>query len=165
MANTFKIKLDFPSDAELDRMFAAVPKLEKYQVGDKVTAAGAQVVAKRAKQTTPRGQQADKDKWSQKTKQKRQGEMPLWKAIRVVTRKYGNGKGYSVVGPKWPEGNKAYLFTAPHGRNIVLWGRRTGRVAQYVRNWIVRSFDETKSAQLTAIKAKLTELMDRVMRG
>lgn len=159
------IKLGFPSDQQLDRMFDAVPKLEKYQVGDKVTAAGATVITKRAKELTPRGERSDKDKWSAKTKQRRSGEMPLWKTIRMVTRKYGEGRGYSVVGPKWPEGNKAYVFTARHGRHIVLWGRRSGRVAQYVRNWIVQSFDQTKSQQLSAMKAKLQELMDKVMRG
>jgi hypothetical protein len=88
----------------------------------------------------------------------------------------------AVIGPRWPKGNKAYFNTSPKGNAGHRWGKagqqyqrtRNGRTETYtaiaakprsqIRNWIVQAFDETKSQQLAAMKAKLTELTDKMMR-
>lgn len=179
MANALELKVLFPSDAELAAMFGTVPKLEYYQVLDKAIEAGAKVVAARAKQLAPRSTKSDRDKRSAKQKQKADWDYPLWKTIKYKVKRYGGVRGFGVVGPSWPRGNKAYFNTSPKGNKGHHWGyagaqypRRNGtihtagpaRVRAQVRNWIVESFDETRPQQLDAIKATVTALLDKVMR-
>lgn len=172
MTNKLDIKMNLPTDADLERMFDMVSKLEKYKVTDKVVEAGTAVVVKRARELAPRSTPQDRAKRSEnqrngKTKSgdKIDWNYPLWKTIKRVIRKYNGRYGIGIVGPEWPKGNKAYFNTSPKGRKQVLWGKVTGRTVAQIRNWIVQAFDETKPAQLSAMKAKLTELMDKVMRG
>jgi hypothetical protein len=164
MANKLDIKLNLPSDAELKRMFDMVPKLDQYKVGDQVVTAGTQPIVKRARELAPRGNKADRAKRSKKQRDKADWEYPLWKTIKRVIRKYQRYTN-GVVGPEWPKGNKAYFNTSPNGRRVFLWGKATGKVAVQVRNWIVQAFDETKPQQLAAMKAKLTTLIDKLMRN
>lgn len=187
MSNKLDIKLKLPTDAELERMFHMVPKLEKFKVTDQVVNAGTAVVVKRARALAPRSKPEDRKK---RSKSQRDGltkggdridwDYPLWKTIKRVIRKYNSRYGVGIVGPEWPKGNKAYFNTSPKGNKGHLWGyagkaypRRDGkthvaaspRARAQIRNWIVQAFDETRPAQLSAMKAKLTELMDKVMRG
>lgn len=161
--NNLDFKMQLPSDAELEQMFNMVPKMERYKVSDKTVEAGAAVVVKRARELTPRNKTPGKR--SKNQQQKADWNYPLWKTIARVIRKYNNRYGLAVIGPSWPKGNKAYFNTSPKGRREVLWGKVTGRVVRQVRNWIVQAFDETKSQQLAAMKAKLTELTDKLMRN
>lgn len=171
MANSIDIKLELPTDAELAAMFDAVPVLERYKVGDKVTRAGGAVIVKRARQLAPRSDRTGSVKrWSKKMYEdggtggtpRKQNEMPLWKTIAQVVRTYGKGQAFTVVGPKWPEGSKAYFNTGPDGRRKFLWGKDTETTVPAIRNWIVQAFDETKDRQLSAMKAKLKTLMDEI---
>lgn len=159
-----KLKNNLPTDRALKRIFDAVPILERHEVSDKTVAVAAKIVVARAKQLTPRGNEEDRRKRSASQRSKADWNYPLWKTTAYVTRKYGNAAGLAVIGTRWPKGNKAYFFTSPKGRRQVLWGRRTGRVIAQVRNWIVQAFDETKSAQISAMKNKLKELMDDIWR-
>lgn len=170
MANRVDIKMDIPSDAELKRMFDAVPLLHRHQVFDKTLRAGSRPVVTRAKQLAPRSSATGTtDKWSAKMlvdggtggTPRSKGETPLWKTIAQVVRKYTTA-GVAVVGPKWPEGNKAYFNTGPNGRRQFFWGTDTGLVVAQIRNWIVQAFDETKAAQLSAMKKKLQQLMREI---
>lgn len=165
MANKLDIKIEMPNDAELNRMFDAVPQLERYRVLDQVVRAGAIPVRKRARQLAPRSTKADRDKRSKNQRSEADWDYPLWKTVKYVVRKYGKRIGIAVVGPEWPGGNKAYFNTSPSGREQVLWGRRTGRTIPQIRNWIVQAFDETKPQQLAAMKAKLRTLLDRILKG
>lgn len=163
-----RMKLDMtgmPTDGELNRMFDAVPALERYQVGDKTVRAGSSPVVKRARQLAPRATQKDRDKRARKQKSEANWNIPLHKTIARVVRKYRQARAFAVIGPKHPEGNKAHFNTSPSGRRQVLWGRRTGKVVAQIRNWIVQAFDETKPQQLNAMKSKLQSLMDQVWKG
>lgn len=164
MTNKLDLKFKLPTDAELTKMFDMTPKLERFKVEDQVVRAGIAPIVKRAQQLAPRGNDIDRKKRSKSQRAKADWDYPLWKTIKHVIRKYQRYTA-GVVGPEWPKGNKAYFNTSPNGRRVYYWGKPAGRVAQTVRNWIVQAFDETKSAQLTAMKAKLTVLMDKVMRG
>lgn len=168
--NGIDIKMTLPSDAELKRLFNAVPLLERNKVFDATLRAGGNEIAKRARQLAPRSSKTGSaKKWSKKMlvdggtggTPRSKAEKPLWKTIALVVRKYGTG-GVSVVGPKWPEGNKAYFNTSPSGRKQVLWGTRTGRAVVPIRNWIVQAFDETKQLQLSAMKKKLRQKMQEI---
>lgn len=159
--NGIDISHNLPSDAELDRMFNAVPILDRHKVADKVLRAGAKPIVKRAQQLAPRSTQEDRDKRTDAQRSSADWDYPLWKTIKHVVRKYRTG-GFAAIGPEWPKGNKAYFNTSPKGRKQVLWGRVTGRVIPQVRNWIVQAFDETKSQQLGAIKAKLKTVLDDI---
>lgn len=163
MSNKLDLKFNLPTDADLERMFNMVPKLERFKVTDQVVKAGTAPIVKRARELAPR--QKGKNKRSKSQRAKADWDYPLWKTIKRVIRKYNSRYGIGIVGPEWPKGNKAYFNTSPKGRREVLWGKPTGRTVAQIRNWIVQAFDETKPAQLSAMKAKLTELMDKVMRG
>jgi hypothetical protein len=163
VANRIDLNMDkMPTDAELKRMFDAVPILEQYKVSDKVVRAGSAPIVTRARQLAPRSTPEDRAKRSKKQRAAADWDHPLWKTIKRVVRKYKNARGIAVVGPEWPKGNKAYFNTSPRGRRQVLWGRSTGRTIAQVRNWIVQAFDETKPQQLAAMKAKLKTLMREI---
>lgn len=157
-------KMDFPTDEELNHMFDAVPKLEKFKVLDKAIRPAADIVVKRARALAPRSTEADRAKRSKSQRDKADWNYPLWKTIKRVVRKYQNRYGVAVIGPEWPRGNKAYFNTSPKGRKQVLWGKRTGRIVPQIRDWIVQAFDETKPQQLASIKEELTKLTDQMMR-
>ena len=165
MANKLDIKLQLPTDADLERMFNMVPKLERFQVGDQVVRAGTQPIVKRAQALAPRSANTGTSKKRSKSqREKADWDYPLWKTIKRVIRKYQRYTN-GVVGPEWPKGNKAYFNTSPKGRKVFYWGKNANKTAAQVRNWIVQAFDETRAQQLAAMKAKLTELMDKVFRG
>jgi hypothetical protein len=189
MLNSVDFKMSFPTDEQLNKMFDAVPKLERFKVLDKTVDAAAAIVVKRAQALAPRSKESDRKKRSKKQFIAADGESkidwnyPLWKTIGKVIRKYANRYGLAVIGPRWPKGNKAYFNTSPKGNAGHRWGRagqqyqrtRNGKTETYtampakpraqVRNWIVQAFDETKPQQLAAMKAKLTELTDQMMRS
>ena len=165
MANKLDIKINLPTDAELDRMFDMVPKLERYKVGDEVIKAGTAPIVKRARELAPRSSKTGTaKKRSRKQINAANWNIPLWKTIKRVVRKYQKGT-LGVVGPEWPSGNKAYFNTSPKGRRQVLWGKATGKIVAQIRNWIVQAFDETKAEQLAAMKSKLKEKVDQMMKG
>lgn len=166
MSNKLDIKLKMPTDAELMRMFDMVPKLEKYKVVDYAVQAASGPVVKRARELAPRSSVTGTAKKRSKSQRDRADfAYPLWKTIKRVIRKYSNRYGMAIIGPEWPKGNKAYFNTSPKGRRQVLWGKPTGRVVQAIRNFIVQAFDETKPAQLEAMKKSLQKTVDQVMRG
>ncbi len=151
-----------PTDADLKAMFDAVPILVRYRVSDQVLRAGTAPIVKRARQLAPKQTAEQRKKRSKSQQAAADWDTPLWKTIGRVVRKYNKARGIAVVGPKYPEGNKAYFNTSPSGREQVFWGNRTGRTVKQVRNWIVQAFDETKSQQLSAMKTKLQKLMREI---
>jgi hypothetical protein len=158
------IKLNLPSDADLNKRFDAVPILERHKVGDKVIREGTKPVVKRARELAPRDRVGNSKKRSKNQKESANWTIPLWRTIAQVVRKY-DVRTTGVVGPKWPDGNKAYFNTSPAGRRVWYWGKNTGKVAAQIRNWIVDAFEQTRSQQLDAMKQKLKSLMDQVWRG
>lgn len=183
MANKLEIKLNMPSDPQLDKMFDAVPKLERYKVFDQTMTAGARPVVARARALTPRNRTPNKRSKNQRAGTTKAGDKidwdyPTWKTIGRVIRKYAGRYGMAIIGPSWPKGNKAYFNTSPKGNKGNLWGspgkRYMRRGKEYtappnrpraqIRNWIVQAFDETQGQQLSAMKAKLQTLTDQMMR-
>lgn len=171
MPNGVDLKFDMPTDAELKQMFDMVPKLNHYKVSDQVLRAGSMPIVRKAREKAPRGdipKAGQKVGSSKKRSKKQRGEAkwdtPLHTTIDHVVRKYQAG-GVAVIGPRWPEGNKAYFNTSPKGRREFLWGMMTGRVVPQIRNWIVQAFDETQPEQLSAMKSKLATVIDRMFRS
>ena len=172
--NGIDMRLNLPSDADLKRMFDAVPILQRHKVADQTVRAGARPIVTKARQLAPRGDRTGTSKKRSKTQKKKFGiydenkdqnrHIPLWKTISMVVRKYAVNAS-AIVGPKWPEGNKAYFNTGPGGRRQVLWGKVTGVTVPQIRNWIVQAFDETKPQQLSAMKKKLKQLMDGIWKS
>lgn len=160
--NGLDMKLDLPSDADMKRMFDAVPILQRHKVADQTVRAGCKPIVAKARQLAPRGDRTGTSKRRSKAQQAQANwNIPLWKTIAMVVRKY-SANAAGIVGPKWPDGNKAYFNTGPSGRKQVLWGKVTGVTVPQVRNWIVEAFDETKPQQLEAMKKKLKALMAEV---
>jgi len=159
-----RLKIDLPTDAELAKMFDAVPMLKRHDVMGTVTTAGAKVIVERAKQLAPRGTQSDRDKRSAKQKAAANWNIRLHTTIAYVTRK-GNRRAFSIVGPRHPSGNKANFNSPKSGsRRHVLWGNRT-RIQQRKadRNWMVQAFDESRQQQLSAMKSALTQKVNEMM--
>lgn len=162
--NGLDIKMSLPTDAELAAMFDAVPMLKRHDVMGATTTAGAKVIVQRAKQLAPRGNDEDRKKRSATQKAAANWNIRLHTTIAQVTRK-GNTRAFSIVGPRHPIGNKAYLNSPKNGsRRHVLWGRDGGRVKTAIRNWIVQAFDETRSQQLSAMKAALAKKVSEMFK-
>lgn len=166
---SFGMKVDFPSDAELDRMFDMVGAMQRYQCADKVVRAMGKVVLARAKQLVPRSKQNPKGdptkKWSKKYEH-RIGELPLWQSLRLIVRK-SSKLSYALVGPMWREGNKAYFNMAYRkgSREVYLWGKAAGRSVQAIRNWMLQACDETKPQQIEAAKTELRNFLKATYGG
>ena len=158
------LESNLPSDAALQTMFGTVGTFEKYKVGDRVVTAGTNPILKRAKELAPRDRSGHGDKRSQSQKAKARWNIPLHTTIKRKVWK-GNKGAVGIVGPTWPDGNKAYFDTSPNGRRIFYWGKSSGKVKITVRNWIVQAADETRHEQLDAMKSKLQEAIDEVIRG
>ena len=169
MPNKLDLKIKFPSDPELKKMFDAVPILMQHNVSDKAVRAASKIVASKAKKLAPRQTAAQRRLRSANQAKKANWNKPLHTTIGLVVRKYAaNAAG--IVGPKWPDGNKAYFNTSPKGRVRKLWGRdpRPGglsTIAPQIRNWIVQAFDETKTQQLEAMKKSLKKSMREIWGG
>lgn len=160
---SFSMKVDFPTDAELDRMFDVVGAMHRYGAADKVVKAMGKIVLERAKQLVPRSKKNPKGdptkKWSQKYAH-RVGEMPLWQSLKLVVRRTSK-LSYALVGPMWREGSKAYFNMAYRkgSREVYLWGKAAGRSVQATRNWILQACDETKPQQIDAAKTELRKFL------
>lgn len=160
-----------PTDADIRRMFDAVPILERYKVADQVVRAGSKPIMTRARQLVPRSKPADTAKRSAKQRNSADWDTPLWKTVKQVVRtKSSKNKGgaVAIVGPENVQaGSKIYLI-AEHKtrtRRRVLWGKEPVTIAKVVlrmRNLITQAFDETKSMQLSAMRAKLKTVLDEV---
>ena len=162
---SLSIKMDLPTDAELAKMFDAVSLLRRHDVMRTTTKAGGRVVEVRAKAIAPRGTEADRNKRSAKQKAAADWNTRLHTTIGMVTRG-GNRRSFTIIGPRYPKGNKAYLNSPKSGeRRHVLWGRDTGRIKVSIRNWIVQAFDETRGEQLSQMKGALTKKVDEMMRS
>ena len=159
------IELKFPNDAELKRMFDAVPQLEKRRASDRVLRPMAKPIVTRSRQLAPRGNPTDRAKRSQRQAQAADWNYPLHKSITYVVRKYGNAAGLAVIGPSWPKGNKAYFDTSPKGRRVFYWGKDAGKIRPQIRNWIVQAFDETRAEQVAIAKRELKKVMDEIWRS
>jgi hypothetical protein len=170
------IKIKLPTDAELKKMFDAVPALERYQVADKVVSAGAKPITKRAQQLMPRSKDTDRAKWS---KERRAGKgrwagldrVPLWKTVKLVVRKGDRGSAVAVTGPEFTgkggAGQKIYLVSEhkQRGRRMIFWGRDGGRTKLKIRNVMVQAAEEVRGQSLVQMKSKLKTLMDQLWRG
>jgi hypothetical protein len=53
--NGIDMRLNLPSDADLKRMFDAVPILQRHKVADQTVRAGARPIVTKARQLAPRG--------------------------------------------------------------------------------------------------------------
>jgi hypothetical protein len=161
-----EFKMDLPSDAELERQWNMVPKLERYGVGDKTTRAAGKIVLDRVKQLTPRSSQTGSAKKRSKTQRSAADwAPPLWKGMSMAVRKYATST-WAWVGPRWRDGQKIYFIAEwkKQTRRAFYWGR-PGPVVRKLRNWIVQAFDETKGQQLDAMKESIKSTVDQVMRA
>lgn len=161
-----------PSDAEIRKMFDAIPALEKHKVADQVVRAGIRPITTRARALIPRSKASDRAKRSKKQRASNPGlDSPLWKTIKHVVRTSDNAGAVAVSGAEWTgktgAGQKIYLI-AEHkqkGRRMFFWGKDGGRTKIKIRNVMVQAAEETRAAQLSAMKAKLRSKMDEVWRG
>lgn len=163
MANRIDIKHTMPTDRELSKMFDAVPQLRRHDVMNATLRSGSKVVVDRAKKEAPRSKERDVARRSVDQRTKYNWDSPpLWKTIARVIRKSSHS-GLAVIGPKFPDGNKAYFNQPRSGkRRHVLWGVDTGRVYVVTRNWLAFAFDQTRSQQLSAMKSTLKKKIDEM---
>lgn len=159
--NALDIDMTLPSDAELKRMFDAVPQLRRHDVMGAAVREASKVVAKKARQLAPRSTPEDRAKRSKSQRQSADWEStPMRTTVTHVVRKYERS-ALGVIGPKHPHGNKAYFNQPRSGRRRhVLWGRDVGRTYIAATNWLVQAFEETKPEQLSKMKSILTKKLN-----
>lgn len=161
---SFTMKVDFPTDAELDRMFDMVGAMHRYGAADKVVRAMGKIVLTRAKaivqSTANSALTGSRDKWSLEMKAAYSHIPHLYDALRLVMRKTSK-LAYAIVGPMWREGNAAYYNLAykKGTREVVYWGKPQGRSVQAIRNWMLQACDETKPQQVEAAKTELRRFL------
>lgn len=164
MAST-RVTIDIHGEQEILAMLERLPKLVLSEGGplDRAVQKASNVVAKRARQLAPdsrrthsrdRQSRASLAKWPERLRSNIRVKLALYPHTRV-----------GIVGPRSPQGNVAF-FMQEKVRKHVLWGR-VSRVQGFriARNWITQSFDETKSAQLDAMKSSLQSDIDTVTRS
>jgi hypothetical protein len=161
--NALDVTMTLPSDAELKKMFDAVPQLRKHDVMAASVRAATQIISKKAKELAPRSTPEDRKKRSKTQRKSADWEgTPLHTTIGHVVRKYDKA-AFGVAGPRFPHGNKAYFNQPRSGsRRHVLWGRDVGRVMTVVRNWMMDAFEMTQSQQLSAMKKVLKQKLDEM---
>ena len=163
MANALTIQINLPSDAEIKRMFDAVPLLRKHDVSGAVVREGAKAIAKQAKIEAPRSNPADTRKQSKSHRDKWGVAVKLHTTIGYVVRKGKRGMSYAIIGPKFPDGNKAYLNQPrERSRKHMLWGHDRGRTYVARRNWILVAAERSRGSQIAGItkvmKQKMSEM-------
>jgi hypothetical protein len=89
----------------------------------------------------------DKQSANTKSKWPEQGKNNLG----LIFRKTDRG-GYLVIGAKDPKGNSLNFDSSQDGRQVVYWGRPSGRIKRVPpsERFMQRAFDETRQAQVTA---------------
>jgi hypothetical protein len=162
------VKVELKGDQEILDLLDRLPKLVVAAGGpmDRAVTKAANIVSKHSKPKAPDSRKNPKGDPREKQSKKSKG---IWKkklntTIRHRVIKYDTGV-WAVVGPKNPEGNIAH-FMQEKPRRMVLWGKAT-MIQKYRddRNWITKSFDETKSEQLSAMKESLKADIDANMRS
>jgi hypothetical protein len=164
--NALTIKTELPTDDELKKMFGDVETFKRYKALDNAAKAAGKVIEKRARELAPRSRPEDRKKRSKKQRESANWDgVPMRTTIRSVVRGY-EVRSTTYVGPTHPHGNKAY-FNQPtdRQRRHVLWGNDIGRMFIAARNWMVQAFEETKSAQLRAMKDAINKVIGSVIRG
>jgi hypothetical protein len=153
--------------ARINRVLAQIPQQMQFAAFDKALPAAGRVVAQRAKELAPRSatnEKGGREKMSAKAKATWSAE-PLADMIEVKPLKATKQNDpYVLVGPKFPEGNKANFIHPMKStkKEQVLWGRRVGPVNKD-NDFLKRAADETKPAQLRAfLKALIPDVRRRL---
>lgn len=160
-----KVKIDMRGERELMDLLERLPKLVVSAGGptDRAVRAGANVVAKRARQIAP-SSKATGSRQKQSRSSRNKWPETLREQIKVKVVKYPNSS-WAVVGPKSPQGNMSHFVNGKKRRHV-LWGKRTAvAMYRYARNWMLQASDETKSQQMDAMRKSLTKDIDAQMKG
>ena len=169
-----EIKDDF---ARINKILSVLDQQMQFAAYDKALPAAGEVVAKRAKENAPRSSEnvkGGREKMSAKAKAEWSPE-PLADMIIVKRRKGKSARNnpYVLVGPNFPEGNKAN-FVSPMVENVravKLWGHdpsdesKLPNPARKDNDFLKRAADETIPQQLTAFLRALIPEVRRRLKG
>lgn len=143
---------------KVNRVLNKLPQQMQFAAYDRALPAAGRVVAQRAKENAPRSSQTGtRRKMSQKSLAEWSPE-PLADMIEVksVKGRKTTGDPYVLVGPRFPEGNKAN-FIHPMKQSVkeqVNWGTPVGK-RNKDNDFLKRAADETLPQQLRAFLSKL----------
>lgn len=163
------IRHNIPDNAELRRLFDAVPLLERYRVADLVLGAASRVISKEAKNMIKPGTEINRRKRSAAQRKSADWETHLRDTITHVVRKgkgFNRGGGIAYIGPRWEgkgkarggAGSKIYLVYEwdQATRKQMWWGHKGDpEVVRKKRNVMVDAANRTRSAQQAVMKAVL----------
>ena len=180
------ISHNLPSDAQLRKMFDAIPILERHEVATKTLRAGVTPIMRQAKQLIPVGNDSDRDRRLEKQRGEADWETHLRDTIKTAVRKgnAGNrGGAVGVVGPKYEPsgggGGKKALQAGPGGKIYLigtwkkgtrirkLWGndpKVLSKIKRKFRNFMLDAANFSRPEQLARMKVRLTQLMDIIWR-
>ena len=162
------VQLYFPHDEELTRKLDAVGAMDRFLVLDKCATAAGKIILAAARKLAPRSKPPDLRSAKQKSEAKwgpRLYQNLGWKVVRKKL------IGLAIIGPKWPEGSKAYFNVAykKGSRQSQYWNKdgatpsRVGPIVPAIRNWMLQARDETKEAQLQACRDAIDKFMKEWM--
>lgn len=184
------IKFDLPTDRQIAELLDLAKKFDQYKVLDKAVTVAANPIVRQARQDAPDGKKKGNSqkrsraqiagikgprtvdfpgkKWQSERRDKEgkiikiNWHIPLKSTIDRKIRKY-QYSALAVIGPKRPEGNKVYFNVSKNGRDEWWWGTNKKRKYAAVHNFITAAFDKTRSEQLSKMRTKLRELIDKLM--
>ncbi len=184
------IKFDLPTDRQIAELLDLAKKFDQYKVLDKAVTVAANPIVRQARQDAPDGKKKGNSqkrsraqiagikgprtvdfpgkKWQSERRDKEGNiikinwHIPLKSTIDRKIRKY-QYSALAVIGPKRPEGNKVYFNVSKNGRDEWWWGTNKKRKYAAVHNFITAAFDKTRSEQLSKMRTKLRELIDKLM--
>lgn len=184
------IKFDLPTDRQIAELLDLAKKFDQYKVLDKAVTVAANPIVRQARQDAPDGKKSGNSqkrsraqiagikgprtvdfpgkKWQSERRDKEgkiikiNWHIPLKSTIDRKIRKY-QYSALAVIGPKRPEGNKVYFNVSKNGRDEWWWGTNKKRKYAAVHNFITAAFDKTRSEQLSKMRTKLRELIDKLM--
>lgn len=162
------IKVSVKNDiARVNRVLSQIPQQMQFAAFDSALPAAGRVVAQRAKELAPRSAgnaKGGRQKMSQKAKTIWSAE-PLADMIEVKrVKKRKEVDPYCLVGPRFPEGNKANFIhpMKSEKKRQFLWGREAGTVNKE-NDFLKRAADETRPQQLRAfLRALIPEVRRRL---
>ena len=151
---------------ELNRLLEQLPAAMQAAAYEKGLRPAANVVKARVKELTPRSSQTGStNKWSQSTKAKRAGELPLWKTVRTKVWRKGRGPALALVGYQWPKGNKGHFVIQSKNktRRQKLWGNEASPASRQKVDVLKRSLIESQDAAANAfVKSVRKEVVKQV---
>ena len=158
------ISVDIQGEEDVLRMLSALDSRAMFKVADAGMKKANKHVRNRARQLAPRSSRTGSAKKRSKSqRESADWETPLHKTIKSKVHKSKDGS-VGVIGPSWPQGNKAYFNLSENGRQEVFWGKPQGTTYKQ-EDWLKKALDESVDAIRGIFFSEIQDTVKEATRG